>query len=66
MRDPRRAIDQRFQVALGAANRKVLQHVAAGRHDGDDRSGQSFADRQSRRHRQASGRRRFAPRADHE
>lgn len=45
-----RAIDQRSQVALGAPDREILQHSAAGIHDGDDHAGQRLAERQGRRH----------------
>ena len=67
MSETRRAIDQRFQVAFGAPDREILQHVAAGIHDGDDHAGQRFAERKAAAiERSASSRRRFAPREGRE
>ena len=49
--DARRAIDERFQISFRAPDRVVFQRLAAGIHDGDDRPGQGFVKRKSRRHR---------------
>ena len=51
MRLARRAIDQRAQIVLGAGNRDILEHVAAGIHQRDDRAGKRLAERQRRAHR---------------
>ena len=51
MRHARRAIDKRLQIPFGASDRKILQHVAAGIHDGDDHAGQCLAERQRGGHR---------------
>ena len=51
MRLPRRAIDQRAQVTLGAGNRDLLEHIAAGIHQRHDGAGQRLAERDSRTHR---------------
>ena len=42
MRDSRRPVDQRFEVAFGASNSKVFQHIAARIHDGHNGSGKTF------------------------
>ena len=51
MRLARRAVDQRAQIALGAGNRDVLEHVAAGIHQRHDGAGQRLAERDRRTHR---------------
>ena len=51
MRHARRAIDKRLQIPLGAPDCKILQHGAAGIHDGDNHSGQCLAKRQRGGHR---------------
>ena len=51
MRLARRAIDQRAQIMLGAGNRDILEHIAAGIHQRDDGAGQRLAERQRGAHR---------------
>ena len=51
VRDPRRAIDQRFEIALGARDSEILKHVAAGIHDRHHYARQSLAEQESGRHR---------------
>ena len=51
MRHARRAIDQRAQIVLGAGDRDVLEHIAAGIHQRDHRAGKRLAERQRRAHR---------------
>ena len=50
VRHPRCPVGQRLQVALGARNRIVLQHGAAGIHDGDDGARQTLPKRQRGHH----------------
>ena len=54
MGNSRSAIDQRLQVALGAGDGKVLQHIAACIHHGDNDPGQILAKGKSRGHRDES------------
>jgi hypothetical protein len=51
VRHARRAVSEGFQVPLGAPDRKILQHIPTGIHDGDDHSGECLAERQRGRHR---------------
>ncbi len=51
MRDAGRAVNQGFEVALGAGDREVLEHVAARIHHRDDDAGEVLAEQQSRGHR---------------
>lgn len=51
VRDSRRAIDQRFEIALGARDGEILEHIAAGIHDRDHHPSQHLAKSESRRHR---------------
>jgi hypothetical protein len=51
MGDARRTIDQRTQIALRPANRKVFEHVAARVHKRDDRAGEWLSERQRSNHR---------------
>ena len=51
MRVARRAIDQRVQITLGAGDREILEHIAAGIHERDDDAGQRLAERERRTHR---------------
>jgi hypothetical protein len=51
MRFPRRAVDQRAQIALGAGHRDDLEHVAAGIHQRHDGPCQRLAERDRRTHR---------------
>jgi hypothetical protein len=51
MRDAWRAIDQRVQIALGAADGEVFQHVAAGIHERNDRAGKRLAEPERSEHR---------------
>ena len=50
MRNSRGAVDQRFEVALGASNGKVLKHVATGVHDGHHGAGKPLPQGKSGRH----------------
>ena len=50
VRDPRRALEQRRQLAPRAAARRLLERVAAGEHQRDDRAGELLAERQRARH----------------
>ena len=45
MRYPRGAVDQRAQIALGAHDRYVFKHIAAGIHQGHHRSSQGLPER---------------------
>ncbi len=56
MRRARGAVDQRPQIAFGARDGKIFQHVAAGIHQRDDGAGEVFAERERRRHRHESDR----------
>ena len=47
----RRAVDQRAQIVLGAGDRDILEHVAAGIHQRDHGAGERLAERQRRAHR---------------
>ena len=51
VRDARRAIDQRPEVAFGAGNREVLENVAAGIHDRDYDGGKVSTEQQRGGHR---------------
>jgi hypothetical protein len=51
MRLARGAVDQRAQVPLGAGNRDILEHVAAGIHQRHDGPGQRLAERNRSAHR---------------
>ena len=51
MGDARGAVDQRAQVALGAADREVFQHIAAGIHQRDNRAGKRLTKPERSEHR---------------
>ncbi len=51
VRDARRAVGQRLEVALGAAARKILQHGSTGIHDRDDDGRQRLVEQQRGTHR---------------
>ena len=48
VRETRRAIDERLQIAFGAPDGKIFQQIAAGIHDGDNHPRQCFAKRERR------------------
>jgi len=48
--DPLEAIDKRFQITLGTRNRKILEQVSAGVHDGDHHACKRFPKQNSRCH----------------
>ena len=54
MGNSRSAIDQGLQVTFGSGDGKVLQHIAAGIHHGDNDAGQVLAKRESGGHRDES------------
>ena len=51
MGDARRAVNQRAQIAFGAADREVFQHIAAGIHQRNHRASKRLAEPQRSEHR---------------
>jgi hypothetical protein len=51
MRLARRAVDQRAQIMLGPRDRYILEHIAAGIHQRNHRSGERLAERDGGAHR---------------
>ena len=51
MRLARRAVHQRAEIMLGAGDRDILEHIAAGIHQRDHRAGERLAERERRAHR---------------
>jgi len=56
MGDARRAVNQRAQIAFGAADREVFQHIAAGIHQCNHRASKRLAEPQRSEHRQERNR----------